>query len=181
MKSVVRQSIELFEVLSNDVIQCLKKLQTEDSQFWRRVFVRAVIALIEGQNYQLKLITLEACKHKQVSFSNADLALLKDEKFVSLKDNLKFSFKTFALAFDLDYKLAIGVGDRWKSFITAIEIRNRLTHPKTVDQVLVTDKDLEEVKKAHDWFAQSITDLIGSYVLSLENTNKSGVKPHVDI
>jgi hypothetical protein len=164
---------QMLSLLFDDVKQCKVQLETEDSQFGRRVYVRTVFALIEGLTFQMKQIVLKMHDELNLGYPTAELALLKEEayelndkgeayvqsKFLQLPKNVRFAFKVFARTFEVDYQLDVG-SDVWASFKDAIEIRNRLTHPKLVNDLHVSDEQMVIVRRVEKWYAVSVHTLL---------------------
>jgi hypothetical protein len=44
----------------------------------------------------------------------------------------------------------------WPAFGDAVNVRNRITHPRQDSDVIVSDNDLSVVRRAHEWFVQAI-------------------------
>src|SRR5215210_6831875 len=119
MEKAIEQFTDLLNILGKDVRQCNDGVIAEDSQFWRRAFVRAVFALIECLTFRMKQAALELYQSGEARFSEAELALLKEEsyelndkgvaymqaKFIQLPKNLKFSFLVFAQANGFNFEL----------------------------------------------------------------------------
>ena len=63
--------------------------------------------------------------------------------------------RLFSKTFRLD-KSSTG----WVDFKKAIEIRNRITHPKNAASFAIDDSELNAVERARQWFADSIKALL---------------------
>jgi len=114
-------------------------------------------------------------KVTQVEFTDAELALIREEqyelnnkgdvrirqKFLKLADNLRFSFKLFAKATNSSYELDVG-GIGWDSFLKAIAVRNRISYPKYERDIVISDEDLDFVQKAAQWYRDCTRDLLSS-------------------
>ena len=106
----------------------------QDSQFWRRTFIRSVFALIEGFTYSLKQVALEAAKRFDIELSKSEIALLLEESYevndkglaetkkdyIQLPKNIKFAFNIYSRAYELNYKLKID-DSGWESFKEALK------------------------------------------------------------
>ncbi len=120
-------------------------------------------------------IRKELEKVTQVRFTDAELALIREEryelsykgevrirqKFLRLADNLRFSFKLFAKATNSTYELDVG-GIGWDSFLKAIAVRNRITHSKYERDLVISDEDFDFVQKAAQWYRDCTGDLLSS-------------------
>ena len=50
-------------------------------------------------------------------------------------------------------------GNEWKVFQEAVDIRNRVTHPKKPSDLNVTKTDFKKVIRAHDWYVANLRKL----------------------
>jgi hypothetical protein len=163
---------KLFELLFEDAFYFKEQLEKQDNQFMRRAYVRSVFAAIEGNTFNMKQTALLVGRRAGADFSEEDIALLKEEsydlndkgeaysqtKFIQLPKNVRFAFKTYAHAFQVNFELK--VDDKgWMNFKEALDLRHRLTHPKSVTDINVTDADLTKVKVAEEWYARNVYDL----------------------
>jgi hypothetical protein len=171
--SALNELKQLYEILITDVRECADALQQQDTEFRRRIFVRSVFAFIEAVVFRLKQLALEASNELSVELSISETALLSEESYeltekgdpytktnhLQLPKNTRFAFKAVAQVFSSEYKLKID-NSGWASFLDAIKIRNRLTHPKTIGDTSVSDQELDVVSKALLWFTNSELELV---------------------
>jgi hypothetical protein len=144
------RTYELFEELQADVTRAYEVLEERrDSQFLRRATVRAIFALIEASTEIIKSEIRSTLRLKggEDHLSEKELGILgglsitpgpRDQKFLSLEDNLKLAAKTWGLA---EFQLDAG-GENYRDFLQAKDARNRLTHPRTYYDIKVTDEDM---------------------------------------
>ena len=177
---ILRQLSLMLGELGSDMMLCEQGMQ-QDQSSWRRLYVRSTFASIEGLSFFLKQHTLSnrliECYD---SFKSAgipdlplrDLCLLHEESY-SLKDNgkpktskaklrtvpnLLFALTSFAESVGSEYKME---KDQGYTFLKdAILIRDRLTHPKDLTALIVTDEELQTVKNAFDWVRRELTRII---------------------
>jgi hypothetical protein len=135
--------IDMLAVLDDDILAVKDKLEKKpSSQFWRRNFIRVFFSVVEGYIFTMKQFALDAYDRGDVQFSLEELALLHElefyldkgkakgrQKFLKLADNFRFAFSMLAKAVGSSFKLDVG-NNRWESFRNAMQIRNRITHPK---------------------------------------------------
>lgn len=176
---------EFFQVLAENVGLAFDQLQQADSQFTRRQAVRAVFALIEGDTYARKHVALAGDDLAQryaeslniwfePQFSMEERTLLREEqyelkdngmpktaqKFLKLLANVRFSFNAYARTIKGSYTLDVS-GDGWQSLQRALEIRNRITHPKSTESLHISDSDRDDVDAAGNWYMNCVFDLMG--------------------
>jgi len=157
-------------VLRQDMLDCAKLSKTESAE---RSFVRAVFAMIEGSVFNLKQIALALSKHGKGNFSQAELVMLDEVsydlddkgitksqvKFIPLPKNMRFAFSSAARAFGVAYELKVDDAG-WNMFKDALLIRNRITHPKSSDDLKVLDKEVQIVTDAAEWFLKAQRELV---------------------
>ena len=75
--------------------------------------------------------------------------------------NLKFVFMIYAKTIASESKPDFG-GDRWRSFLKFVAIRNRITHPKCIQDWNLTDAEMTEIQIALVWYMEEIWALLAS-------------------
>ena len=182
MENTIENLGTLANILNEDVNNCHMNLQTEDSQFWRRVYIRTCFSGIEAEIYAFKQIALEQHEKQGGLFNEGELALLNEhsydvsdkgeahtqQKFIQLTKNIKFAFKAFARSWSITYEFPADQG--WTSFVAAVKIRNRLTHPKNHDDLTVSSEDLREVITANIWFVENTLFLMKAMLPYLKDS-----------
>ncbi|MCH8043609.1 MAG: hypothetical protein IID44_07805 [Planctomycetes bacterium] len=75
--------------------------------------------------------------------------------FIKQKNAVRFTFSMYGKSCGLnvtpDYS-----DNRWKLFQDSINVRNRITHPKTVSNMSVTDDEVNAVVNACGWFFEAM-------------------------
>lgn len=81
--------------------------------------------------------------------------------FIPVKNNIRFTFDVFARAHSVtespDYQ-----GSGWQAFQRALQVRNRITHPKVTADLAVSDDEIRATDEAWSWFLEA------SFVLYVE-------------
>jgi hypothetical protein len=188
LQEAVYDLSELFDLLKQDVAELHKfGSHNETGQPWRRSSYRAVFSWIEGVVYQMKQIAM--CTQGgfyQAKLSRAEIAFLQEESyfldekgkvvtksnnFAEINKNLRFAYAKLAEGFNISTELEI---DRqgWQQFKRAIEIRNRLTHPKNITDLFVTDEHMGFLLDTMSWFDTQISKLIADVNATVEPTLK---------
>jgi len=166
---------QLVSALENDFNCVLKELMgNRDDQLRRRTLVRTLFAAVEGTVFAIKRKTLAEHKIGGCELSPAEYAMLVEEaydlrdnghlrtsqKFIRLQANIRFAFSIYTdkvgrISFCLDTN-----DSGWTDFLQAIEIRNRLMHPKALKDLEVTDSELDCVLSAAKWFNDQVGRLM---------------------
>lgn len=154
-------------------------LDKQDNQFTRRAYIRSIFAMIEGSIWVLKQTVI----HAPVSDGGikrllpGEYALLSDmtyelksngqikeqTKYLKLPANCRFTFDVLAKYFRSEFNLGVGTV-AWDNFLAAQEIRNRITHPKTVSEFEVSDNEIATCKEACSWFNDLIVTFFNGLV-----------------
>lgn len=163
----------LTEILSADVeyfSSLLFKDTTTDIQ--KRAYVRAVFAFLEGTVFGYKRMVLRLSQYGKGSFSEAEIALLKEQsydltdqgkavvqqKFLRFDRNLRFTFDACVRAYGVQHSLDVG-GVGWDAMMKAFKLRNRITHPKNDADLSITEDELMTVMNAFSWVLNNLTPI----------------------
>lgn len=165
----------MFLALREDAVHWVPTTTGADTAFNRRAFVRATIAFVEGLTYSMKRVALAMYDAGEATASAADLVILR-EKAYHLTDtgeakerpaklrtlsNWRFAFRSFARAHGYTASLKVD-GPGWQRLQAAIEIRNRLLHPKSRADLAVSDDDVEIVNAAGRWVQDATMELFAA-------------------
>jgi len=124
--------------------------------------------MIEGVVFCVKRLTLRACELGTVGLPSDEHFFLSELQFivdpageakletrrVDTISNIKRSLKIAGLRFDLPWKPVFG-GTGWRDLAESLDIRHRLTHPKSTAECEVSDDDLTLHLAGYEWFIQS--------------------------
>lgn len=137
-------------------------------QPFRRLMLRTIMAGIEAYCFKTKNLFLLLCDCRGVPVSKAERADIlekttnKDGKvinhFPETKYNIKLTFKILHRAFDQEFK----VTDlkNWGKLCQAVDIRNRITHPKNLDDMSISKEEYEDIVEGLGWFSQKIRTVV---------------------
>jgi hypothetical protein len=175
MKKSLQEILELLPALVEDVKKAEEKL--DNQQYSRRVYVRALFAMIEGTIYAMK-IALFGIAHSSSNSNKLkvpDLVVLKGssfdlddkgevqekEKYFRISDNLKFTVKLVNRLLLSSIDLGVGT-QNWMHFVRTVKIRNKVTHPKNLNDLSISDKDLDCIRSVNSWFNEIIKLMMAS-------------------
>ncbi|MGH1519868.1 hypothetical protein [Chryseobacterium sp. JK1] len=156
------------ELLLEDGAESEKILsENRDSQFFRRIYIRSVFTTIEGSIWVLKQVCLKAKSidgtKRKINISeymilaeesydlkgNGDIKITS--KTINLLDNIKFTFRTINRLFKGEINIGVGTKS-WESLIIAKNIRNRITHPKSETDMIISDNEITVCEEVSSWF-----------------------------
>ncbi|NCC62519.1 MAG: hypothetical protein EOM12_16640 [Verrucomicrobiae bacterium] len=151
------KALQAARILNNeDVNSCLEAYRTDtSSQIFRRNLICAQFAFVEAGLYGLRY-----------------MAALGEEtkipKKTPAKQNLEDSFN--GLAATLDVPLAVSKQNTgWDAMTKAIRMRDRITHPRKPEELLISDSDMKIFDRATKWFSDTMVEL-KSVIERMENT-----------
>lgn len=160
----LKELTDMAQVLGQDCKDQYLATQSNDSQMYRRAYVRSVFAFIEGILYRMKrtaghlgwslgnLTIAEMITIDERTFDIDDKGEIVDRPvFIKFLNNVKFSFKIYSKSIGSDFKLSLG-GNGWQQLQKAVKVRDRLMHPKATTELDVTDEEVEAAKTAFEWF-----------------------------
>lgn len=165
----MEQQYNILGALDEDVKRALREFYDNDDPYTRRAFVRVFATAVEGETYRLKRYCLTLLDDRPTLYSHAEIALLRDEayhlrddasattrpRFLRMADNFHFALKAFAK--DTIPNLDIRKDTKgWTTFTRAIAVRNRVTHPKTDEDVEILDADIACVQHAYLWYRKTL-------------------------
>jgi hypothetical protein len=167
----------LYNIARQDVQRAGEMLKESGDDFYRRAYVRAIFAFIEADVWGRKRVALYVHQRRSASGEfltvteiaivceeNADLDEDGKVKVTSLRlrfvPNLRFSFRVFAAAFDVQsYQLEVGDA-RWADVRKALKIRDRLMHPKGGSDFKVSDEEITTCGRALGWYDAASSRLL---------------------
>ena len=132
----------------------------------RRFYVRAVFALVEALVEQHRRLLIELTNAGIITLKDAKLRELREikdvlddtgevvaqrEKYLQIFDKIKAVYKAAGDGFGQELDITFG-DDGWVTFKDAMELRNRVTHPKRAEDCWIFQQHLNTVNRANDWF-----------------------------
>jgi hypothetical protein len=169
------KTIVAMVLLQDDVIRSQQLVEElgVDSDFGRRTLVRAVFALVEGTLSSMRVRVQGHAASGAAALSDSERLALREAapqvddrgevvdrpQFVPLASAVRLTLRLYARVFgcqrEPDYS-----GSGWQAFRSAVDIRNRLTHPRGLADLEVSDVHLVAVNAAYDWFLASTAALL---------------------
>ena len=164
------RSGELLQELQSDVALGYETLEgNRGSQYLRRSLVRAIFCFIEAGVEVTKIEIRSTVRSGMYSapLTDKEQELLGSTylvpppvaKFISLEANIKRTFRLAAKIWATDFKLNTSGAD-FRDFVAAKEARNKLTHPRTLYEIEVTDNDMRLHTVAGRWFQSEFQRLL---------------------
>lgn len=154
----------LWPLLAEDAKVAIKQADEDPTPFNRRSAVRAVFAGIEGATFIAKSMVLSRFPEHRKFFRDAEIALLKDEqytlnskgeayaqpKYLRTDENFRFAIHMFMRGMPAEPELDLN-SEGWQSLKRALMVRHRVTHPRDVSDLDISDAEFCDVKNAYGW------------------------------
>lgn len=151
-----------YGILGYDAVDAMERMKENDCQSSRRDFVRSAFAAIEGWLWEYRqsiqstigsvrdLSPLEESAFAETSYTISDSGKLREQvRFVPMTVMLRFITR-IAEAECGEQLIDFSSAD-WTNFNQAIGARNRITHPKAVQDLTLSDADIAAVQAALLW------------------------------
>ncbi len=157
-------------------------------EFAARTFVRTMSAEFEARLFllqQLLLVTNEHCDEKlsahEETVLRAEAPYIKgngklgtSSRFYASIDNLSFSLQLARKRFG-DFVFCSKQDARWNSVLVFVDIRNRLTHPKRIQDLEISEKEVRALNEAQDWLREAFKSVFKHPAMV------HAVKQHADV
>jgi hypothetical protein len=175
----------LVKRLNGDAQRCLTALHetSEDDEegqaFWRRMYARAIFALIDGATYRMTFHAYAARGRPGISFTPEELSALEgsydfDEDLEPLApfgttrslEQLRFAFEMFARVHGSPYLLPIH-HQEWGLIKEIAIIRQGLLFCREPREIEVYDQSVNELLFGSKWLIERMLDLLESCLESM--------------
>jgi hypothetical protein len=169
----VESLITLSKALGTDVMTAKKAYEQEDTPYARRVYVRMICSAIEGLTFSMKQVALESPSARNRVFSQEETAFLQGKKHLRWKEHFlwtislyrKMSLDRRKLNCDQRAKLLPRYSDHgWFCLRQTNKIRDRITHPKKVEELTISDQEMATVEKGQQWYLPTMVGLLLPWV-----------------
>lgn len=168
-------SDSFFLTLIRDVSVALSRQEGADNQATRRDLIRTTFAAIEGLVWIFREEIVDTAQ-STYGLGNDEKSILQ-ERQLSVTEQGKISSQSRYLSLVTTIRFVARIASRingiehfdfgeaeWDSFRKAIAVRNRITHPKSVDDLHVSKADVDQVTKALFWFLGKHTEVLAQTV-----------------
>jgi hypothetical protein len=142
---------------------------SQSSQFARRTLIRTAFACVEAYISIERRLLLESEALGVIKLDQPLQAVLRGESYDIQDDGqvhvgvarfprgrrmLRFVLVTTATAYGLVPAPDFGTRG-WQALVEAWAVRNRLTHPRTAADLVVSDSELQAVNEGYLWFSDT--------------------------
>jgi hypothetical protein len=124
-----------------------------DTQHWRRNFVRASAALIEGYAHCLRDMCTVSFECEAPAIAKKEAEVLKSENGFDANDRVKFTLRAAYKLFELAPAPNFG-GNEWRRAV--LSKRHLLMHPKTPPDLEIPDDLWKEIREDVTWLLEQL-------------------------
>lgn len=163
----------IFMLAYSDVETCIKRVNEDHTDFWKRSLFRSFFSLVEFTSFRLRYLLLAGFKDGSLTLSPEEILTLQEQtpelngsggirlknKFFAFEDYLKFTLKTYAKHFEIAELDNFSDGG-WDAMRRSVVIRNLLTHPRTIAHLFISENELGDLNTAMNWYFKIIKQLI---------------------
>lgn len=155
---------ELLKALAGDVQWALDHLAQADTPTARRNLLRNLVSAAEGISWTYRTHVMSLARHfdaatpliemafAEASYSVTERGIIQEQaRHISLTAMIRLTTRV-AQAFCPGLKVDFGV-EGWSALKRAIAARNRITHPKSSDDLVLSDGEIEAAKSGFFWFS----------------------------
>ncbi|WP_039985573.1 hypothetical protein [Vibrio owensii] len=161
--------IQLAQKLDSDLEEVGSLLiKHQGNSALENAYVRTFFSTVEGIMYAFRQEAMANKDYTEI-FDLAEQAKLQGRKFdqtrqvilaknsrLSFKEYVKFSCRCLAKSRGEDPKELGFIGVDWDNFLSANNIRDQLTHPKSIDDLYLGAEKLEVVLRAKLWLKEQV-------------------------
>lgn len=161
--------------LLKDTQKAYHEYSANSSAYTRRNYIKNLVILLEADVYREKQILSKrlqdllgddqivyAIHPDYIDFTGAGLPKFKTED-IPLTKSVKIIFRAYECLVDkrlIDFAKDPG----WQSFSDLKKLRNRLIHPKTKEDLEITDIEIENAREAEIWYLEKIRLLLEEFL-----------------
>lgn len=168
--------------LITDVIRGLERVEQSGNMSDKRDLIRTALAAVEGLvgYYRDQVISIAA----DLDALSADERIALSELFTTVDSRGKVSQQVRHLPTKVMFRLVTNIAtkvnpglqidfgdDGWERLQTAIDVRNRITHPKTIEDLIVNDENINVAVSAVSWVMTVVIKATGAAIASLKHDN----------
>jgi len=162
-------AIENYLALSNTLDEDLKAIINgdNDSVTWKRNFIRVAIAVIEGNCHCLREFCEVAMGAGQ-QISKKRQKAITDERSCSASERIKYNIQSAYVVFEIDHAPNFD-GVEWSYAKEAITKRDKLIHPRTIQDLEITESKWPQHHCGVIWLIQNLISFIEAVTLKYDS------------
>jgi len=182
---LVADFMKMTDLVTQDLGKCVESSNNHlGDNTWQRLVVRAAFSTIDSICFKQNELVYCLSKFIKHNFAEGDEAFLVGYRKEAsgkvarcypglgkyVKRTLKISSNFFTSS-PVDFSNA-----GWQNFLDSIEIRDKITHPKNPNDLMISQQEYDLVADAYTWFASRVHEITtASWVIAnakLKHTKK---------
>lgn len=156
MDAAFENYFELSKILQADMNALLDC--EDDTQHWRRNFIRASVSLIEGYAHCLRDMCAVSFECISPKITKKEAEVLKSEKGFDANDRIKLTLRAAYKLFELAPAPNFG-GNEWSRTKKVLNKRHLLMHPKTPADLHISDDQWKEIREDVAWLLEQLFNI----------------------
>jgi hypothetical protein len=133
----------------------------ENTAAWDRANVRAFFSVLEALSNFLRSQAQFLHDLGWKGLKTAQLEKLKPSARLTCRENIKVSLEAIAILRNPGMlPMAFGEKPGWTKMLIAERVRDRITHPKSAEDLVITAVECEAFKEAVGWYFQLLIDCL---------------------
>ncbi len=149
--------LQLSRVLQDDMTALLDS--ENDAQQWRRNFIRASAALIEGYAHCLRDMCSISFDCVAPEITNREAEVLQSERSFDANERIKLTMRVAYKLFELEPAPTFG-GREWQRAQRVLTKRHLLMHPKTPSDLEISDDLWTELREDVAWLFEQLFNFL---------------------
>ena len=168
----IRELLELPKFLNEDLEEAAELFRFTTHDFAARTFIRTMAAEFEGKLFLLQQLLLQTNKLGKAKLEPEEIVILRGQthslrkngevysstKYLPFSENLLFTMRLVSRIFN--ESVFFDTSDsKWKDVRRFIAMRNRITHPKKMEDMHISEEEIDSLNRAQDWLRDSFTSV----------------------
>lgn len=180
-----RKMIEMSAYLNEDLREAAELFKFTTHGFAYRTCLRTLFSELEAKMFLFHELLLHMHDKSMLELSTEEILILKEQscsvghngkiytsqKFIPFKDNLLFTLSLSERFLNKDV-FRDTTDPKWQDVLALIEIRNRITHPKKMSDLQISDREVKIFDRAQDWLRTAFETMLISPALLAKITAK---------
>ncbi|WP_037455889.1 hypothetical protein [Sphingobium chlorophenolicum] len=165
------KELSFIATLATDIERALHQAEVSNAGSDRRNALRTIISAMEGAAWIYRMHVLSVARGIDMSTPRLEFAFSETVLFVSeqgeIKEQRRFVSTTAMIrlatktAQEMCPHLKIDfMNPGWQKLKDSIRLRNRITHPKNLEDLVVSRRNLDDAKMGFDWFLTTVADVM---------------------
>lgn len=133
-----------------------------------------IVAAVASRIYSIDSPSVNFLNELTYKLDTSGKIVEKDEYLIFLP-GFKFTFKSWGRCLGMEGFVEQAFSNNgFSNFKKSVEIRNRLTHPKITQEMMVSGAELEIIKSAEQWFHSLVLPLVErAFEIENQTNNKN--------